>query len=100
MFRFHRISRAKTGKFQDAVRWAKEVVEYLYTNYAPISTQAYAELFGDLNVIHWYTDFEDLATFERTNKQLLEDQGYRTLLNQANVLFIDGSAHDTLIQSL
>ena len=100
MFRFHRIARAKPNKFPDAVRWAKEVAEHINTKYAPISVQAYAELFGDVNTIHWYADYEDLATIERANAQLLADQGYWTLLNKAGDLFIEGSSHDTLIQSL
>lgn len=100
MFRFHRISRAKIGKFRDAVLWAKDVAEYLNTNYAPVSVQAYAELFGEVNTIHWYADYEDLAALERMNAQLMADQGYQALLNKANDLFIEGGTQDTLIQSI
>ena len=100
MFRFHRIARVSRGKFLEAVQWAKEVAGYINTKYAPVSVQAYAELFGDVGTVHWYADYEDLATIERINAQLLTDQGYWAMLNKAADLFIEGSVHDTLIQSL
>ena len=100
MFRFHRTARASRGKFPEAAQWAKEVAGYINTKYAPGSVQAYAEAFGDLGTVHWYADYEDLATIERINAQLLTDQGYWALLNKANDLFIEASVHDTMIQSL
>ena len=100
MFRFHRIARVSRGKFQEAVQWAKEVAGYINTKYAPVSVQAYAELFGDVGMVHWYADYEDLATIEKFNAQLLADQGYWAVLNKGADLFIEGSLHDTLIQSV
>ena len=100
MFRFHRTARVSRGKFPEGIQWAKEVTEYINTKYAPASLQAYAELFGDVGTVHWYADYEDLATIEKLNAQLLADQGYWALLSKAADSFIEGSAHDTLIQSL
>ena len=100
MYRFHRVSQSTTENFQEAARWAKQVAEYISTNYAPITVQAYVELFGDLNVIHWYGDFEDLASFERMNAGLQKDQKYGALLSKASDLFIIGSGHDSLVQSI
>jgi len=48
MFRFHRTARVSRGKFPEAAQWAKEVAGYINTKYAPVSVQAYAELFGML----------------------------------------------------
>ncbi len=100
MFRFHRTARISRGKLPDGVQWAKEVAGYINTKYAPVSVQAYAEVFGDIGKIHWYADYEDLATVERINAQLQADQGYWALLGKAADLFVEGSVHDTLIQSL
>ncbi len=100
MFRFHRIARASRGNFPRAVQWAKEVAEYINENYAPVSVQAYSELFGDSGMVHWYADYEDLATIEKFNAQLLADQGYWAMINEGADLFIEGSVHDTLIQSI
>lgn len=100
MFRFHRTARVSRGKLAEGVQWAKEVAGYINSKYAPVSVQAYTELFGDVGTIHWYADYEDLASTERLNAQLLADQGYWALLNKAADLFIEGSVHDTLVQSL
>ncbi len=100
MYRWHRIARAKTDKFPEAVQWAKEVSSYVNTKYPPSSIQAYAEVFGEVNLVHWYADYEDLAQLERINSQLLADKAYWGMINKAAALFIDGSAHDTLINSL
>ena len=100
MFRFHRTARASRGKFPEAAQWAKEVAGYINTKYAPGSVQAYAEAFGDLGTVHWYADYEDLATIEKLNAQLLADPEYGAMLKKSADLYIEGSLHDTLIQSL
>ena len=100
MFRFHRISRAKPGKFPEAIQFAKEVAGYINTKYAPISVQAYIEQFGDIGTLHWHVDYDNLAAVEKINAQLLTDQGYWALLNKAADLFIEGSGHDTLLQTI
>ena len=41
-----------------------------------------------------------MAAWEKVNAQLLADQGYWALLNEAADLFVDGGTHDTLLQSL
>lgn len=100
MFRFHRTGHISRGKLLEALQWAKEVAEFINTNYSTVSVQAYSEIFGDIGKVHWYADYEDLATIERINAQLLTDQGYQAMINKSADLFIEGSFHDTLIQSL
>ncbi len=56
--------------------------------------------FSDVGNIHWYGDFEDLATFQRINAQLVADQGYWAMINKAAALFIEGTSHDTLLNSV
>lgn len=100
MFRFQRTAQVRSGKGAEAIQWAKEIAKYLNEKYPPASYQAYIELFGDFGKVHWHSDFEDLATFEKINAQLMTDQEYGARLNEAGELFIEGGTHDTLIQSL
>jgi hypothetical protein len=100
MFRWHRTAQASRGKFLEAPKFAKEVTDYLNTKYAPLSVQAYTELFGDGGRIHWYVDYADLATIEKLNAQILTDPGYWAILTKSADAFIEGSVHDTLMQSL
>lgn len=100
MFRFQRTARISSGKIVEAFQWAKEITEYLNEKYAPVSVQPYTEVFGDYGKVYWHVDYEDLATLEKINAQLMADQEYWAMLNEAAELFIEGSIHDTVIQSL
>jgi len=100
MYRLQRTGNISRGKALEARQWAKEVAEYINKHYAPVSVQAYSEIFGDIGRVHWYADAEDLATIEGFNAHLLMDQGYQALINKSTDLFVEGSIHDRLIQSL
>ena len=103
MIRFQRTARISRGKLLEAFQWAKEVSEYLGNKYPQILTiGAYQEIFGDVSAIHWFADYKDLATLESANTQLQSDEGYWARIGKANEagLFIEGSVHDKLVQSL
>ncbi len=103
MFRLHRTALAKRDKVREAHVWAKEVTEYLSAAYAPVTIQAYAERFGDVGKIHFFSDYPDLATLERLMGQWKGDEKYRAMLERARELFVDeieGSFHDTLMQEV
>lgn len=99
MYRFHRTAMAKQSKLQEAFKFAKEMSEYLGTKYAPVKVQAYLEIFGDNGRIHWYSDYDDLASVEKITGKIRKDQGYWEILNKANDVFIEGSIQDTLMQA-
>jgi hypothetical protein len=99
MIRFRRSGRTKNGRIQDGIQYAKEIAEYLSAKYAPHSVQVYTELFGENNTIHWYTDFEDLATLDRVFMQVAADESYWAMVSKGTDIFIDGSFHDTLQRS-
>jgi len=103
VFRLHRSARARRDKVREANAWAKEVADYLSAKYAPITVQAYAERFGDVGTVHFFSDYKDLATLERFWGLWRIDQEYRSMLEKAPELFIEereGSFHDTLMQML
>ncbi len=100
MIRFQRSGKTKPGKFLDGIRFAKEIAEYCNATYAPISVQVYAELFGNVDTIHWHIDYKDLTTIEGVNTKLLTDQGYWAIVNKGMEFFVEGSFHDCLISSV
>lgn len=103
MFRLHRTARARRDKVREAHKWAKEVTTYINAKYAPVSIQAYAERFGDVGKIHFFSDYADLATLERLMGLWKRDKEYRAMLERARDLFVDeieGSFHDTLMQAV
>lgn len=99
MIRFRRSAKIKSDKVLDGVRFAKEAAEYINAKHAPVSVQVYTGLFGDLNTIHWYIDYKDLATLDSISKQLLADQEYLAIVSKGTECIIEGSVHDTVIRS-
>ena len=101
MLRFHRSARTAVGaRFPEAVQWAKEVTEYINSKYPEATLLAFAEQYGAVGTIHWYVDYEDIATLDRVGSQILTDEGYWAILGKAADLFIEGSTKDTLMVSV
>ena len=100
MYRFHRTVHVRLGHQREASQWAKEVAVYLSNKYQPHDFQAYSERFGDPSIIHWFVDYEDLATIEKVNAQLLIDQEYLALLAKGTGFLVEGTLRDTLTQSM
>jgi hypothetical protein len=100
VYRFQRTAQIRSGKLAEAIQWTKKITEYLNKKFAPLTTQAYSEVLGDFGKVYWHSDFEDMATLEKVNTQLLADREYWALLNEAAEMFVEGGTHDTLIQSL
>ena len=95
--RVHRTARIGDGMALQAFQFAKEITEYVNTKYPHVSVRVYTEAFGAVGTIHWFMDYKDLATLEQTMAQLFKDAGFLAILGKATGLFIEGSAHDTLL---
>lgn len=101
MVRFHRSARAAAGTtFPEVVQWAKEVADYVTSNYPEATILAFAEQYGAVGTIHWYADYEDIATLDRVGSQLNTDEGYWAIMGKGTDLFIEGSVNDTVMASV
>ena len=101
VIRFHRSARTARGRrLPEALGWAKEVAEYINSNYSEATILVFAEQYGAAGTIHWYADYEDIATLDRIGSQLLADEGYQSILDNAAELFIEGSINDTVMASV
>lgn len=103
MIRLQWTARISRGKNQGAIQWAKEVADYLRSTYPKIlAIAAYEEHFGNLNTIHVFTDYEDLATLESVESQYQSDAAFQAIFRKSNEegLFVEGSIHGTLVRSL
>jgi hypothetical protein len=100
MIRWQRTIRAKVGKGLEAVQWAKEVTNYVNSKQPDYKTQAFSSTFGDINLLVWHVDFEDLAALDKFSKFFETDQGYLELVRKAADLFIDGSVYDSAFEGL
>jgi hypothetical protein len=103
MIRLQWTARISRGKNQGAIQWAKEVADYLGSHYPKIlAIAAYEEHFGDVNKLHVFSDYEDLATLESVEAEYQSDTTFQALFSRSNEegLFIEGSVHGTLVRSL
>ena len=101
MIRFHRSARAAgSTPFPVVVQWAKEVADYVSSNYPESSVSVFAEQFGAVGTIHWYADYEDIATLDRVSSQLNVDEAYWAVISKSSGYFIEGSIKDTVVQSV
>lgn len=100
MYRFQRSGQVKNGKLLEAIKWAKEITEFINTKYSQVSLQAYTGIFGDPHTVYWYSDYKDLATLESVLAQLTSDQDYSAIINKGVEFFIDGSFQEKLMSSL
>lgn len=100
MIRHQRSGRAKVGKAWEVIQFAKEIADFINTKYAPTSVKVYSELFGDLNVIYWQTDYDDLATLEEFHTRLTADPDYQAIVSKGSDIFIEGTLRDTLLKSV
>ena len=100
MIRLQRSIRAARGKNTEAVQWAKEVSDYVNSKQPNHNVQAFSSRFGDLSMMVWQVDFEDLAALDKFEQAFNEDKGYHDLLNKAIPFFIEGTTFDTVFETL
>ena len=100
MIRWQRSIRAKGGKGLEAAQWAKEVTDYVNSKQPNYKAQSFSSQFGDINMLVWHVDFEDLAALDKYGKFFNMDQGYLEMVRKAADFFIEGSVYDSAFESL
>jgi len=99
VIRWTRSGQVAHPKYVQAMQWAKEITEFATKKYK-IQWSVYIETFGQVGTIRWFSDYADLAAFEKVRNQLLADQEYWQIVNRSTELFIQGSFFDTVMQSI
>ncbi|MCJ7686558.1 MAG: hypothetical protein MUO68_19940 [Desulfobacteraceae bacterium] len=100
MIRWMRSARMARGDAMKAIAWSKEVAEYAKKYEGVSSVDVFLDAFGDSGTIRWIVDYEDLATLEKAQNQLMVDQDYWKKLGEAQNLFIEGSVHDIVMRGI
>ena len=96
MFRFERKATVKNvADMPAAVQFAAEVTAYLNKAHS-LNMKFGVEVFGTPS-IHWTYDFESVDKSVQLNATLLQDRAYLEMLNKARVLWMEGSAKDTIV---
>ena len=100
MIRWIRTAQIAQGKQQEAIQWAKDTREYTKTKFeGGAEVKIFLQTLGDLGVICWMVDFENLAMIELAGQALNADEGYQERLKAASELFLPG-IFDKVYQSI
>jgi len=100
MIRFQRTIQVAGGRNLEAVQWAKDVTNYLNGKQPDTMVQAFSSRFGDVNMMAWQIDFDDLAALDKYQQFFNTDQGYWEMIKKAEGLFIEGTTYDTAFETL
>jgi len=100
MIRWQRSARSSGARNLEAVQWAKEVTDYINNNHPDHKVQVFSSRFGDVSMLLWQADFDDLAALDKYQESFNTDQGYWEMVNKATGFFIEGTIHDSVFESL
>ena len=100
MIRWQRSIRSSGARNLEAVQWAKEVTDYINSKHPDHKVQAFSSRFGDVSLLVWQVDFEDLAALDKYQESFNTDQGYWEMVNNAAGFFIEGTVYDNVFESL
>lgn len=100
MIRWIRTGQIAGGNLISAIAWAKEMAEFV-KKYKDISSiDVFMDTFGEVGTIRWIVDYEDFASFEKVQKQIMSDQEFHKRTENAPKLFIEGKTNDVIMSSL
>lgn len=98
--RFHRKAQVQDAKKQEAIRFARDLTEYVNSSYPDACLSFFIEDSGGAISIHWFADYKDLSTYESISSRLMSDKNYIAFRGRAPSLLVEGSVQDTLLTSV
>jgi uncharacterized alpha/beta hydrolase family protein len=100
MIRWIRTAQIAGGNPMPAIAWAKEIAEYVKKYEGFSSIDVFTDTFGQVGTIRWVVDYEDLASFEKVQNQIMTDPGFFEKTEKVPELFVEGKTHDTIMSSV
>jgi len=86
------------GKNREATGFAASVSDY-FENLTGIPLLWGLEVGGTVGKIHWFADYENMASLEASLGLTMTDEGYQRLLD-TSVDYFSGAAEDTLVYTM
>ncbi|MHA2028727.1 MAG: hypothetical protein ACW99A_15025 [Candidatus Kariarchaeaceae archaeon] len=96
-----RRTNAQQGKIQDALKWAKEMAEYINNKYET-NFGVYFQRLGDnpIGTIYWVANLKSMAKYLELVDQLNADEVYLERVANAVSLFIGGTTFDSILEKV
>lgn len=104
-----RVGQLRAEFRSEARQFARELSEYLNTNYAGIiSVFVYEETFGTKDRLHWLMHLKSLHAYETLIRMGSQDAGWRDIIMRQRIepergggtwdrMFLDGALHETVL---
>lgn len=98
MVYFSRRATMKNGKAEDAIKWAKEVADYLNNKFGT-KIGVYVQRWGDnpTGTIYWVGNLETMSKYLEFVEKINNDEGYIERLSNSVQFFVDGQMFDSIL---
>ncbi len=100
MIRWIRTGQIAAGKTLPAIAWAKEIAEYVKKYEGSSTCDVFMDAFGEVGTIRWIIDYEDFASMEKVQNQVMSDPEFHQKAEKTRELFIEGKVHDVVMRSI
>lgn len=90
---------AATGKMPEAVAWAVDMAQHA-SSVTGTNVSLLVNAYGDFGGMAFISTVADLATADTSSDAVQGDAGYVERIGASSGLFVDGSAHQALLQRL
>ena len=99
MIRFVRTASIAPGKLGDALAFAKQVSDYIGTQYG-VRLEVMMPVGGNPNRVAWRAEYPNLGAMEEMQAKMLADPKYLEIVGKGALNFIAGSVNDSIWRTL
>jgi hypothetical protein len=89
-----------SGNAREAVRWARELADYVNEKCPGLEMTAYYEVYGLSGRIYWIAEGDSVGAIDAEFEKIARDTGYQQRLGASleQGLFAPGSVQDVLLR--
>jgi hypothetical protein len=99
MIHLHRSATIAPGKMREAVGWSIEVANHVKAVIG-LPVEVVMPIGGNFFDIGWQVQYDDLQALDQASRKLMSDDRYLDMLRDAGPLFVAGSTHEELWQTV
>ena len=99
MIRFVRTASIAPGKLGDALAFAKQVSDYIGTQFG-VRLEVMMPVGGNPNRVAWRAEYPSLGAMEEMLNRMLADSKYLEIVGKGAANFIAGSVNDSIWRTL
>lgn len=97
--KMHRSAVILEGQLERALKFTKEIAEYVDKNYPGHNVQVYREVVDEGGKIHWFADFENQEELEEFGQKISTDAEYNEIIATGEGIFEEPLV-DVVLQSI